>query len=74
MRDEALERAIVAAGGTATLARRLGVSPQAISQWQRVPAERVIEVSQATNGTVSRRELRPDIYPDDEEMQSAAAS
>ena len=63
MRDTALEAAITAAGGTAALARTINVTPQAISQWDRVPAERVIAVEAATGGAVSRQDLRPDLYP-----------
>lgn len=63
MRDTALERAINASGGTAALARTINVTPQAISQWDRVPAERVIAVEEATNGEVTRSDLRPDLYP-----------
>ncbi len=63
MRDHALERAISEAGGTAALARIINVTPQAISQWDRVPAERALAVEQATGGRVTRHELRPDLYP-----------
>ncbi len=63
MRDSALERAITEAGGTAALARSINVTPQAISQWDRVPAERALAVEQATGGKVTRHELRPDLYP-----------
>ncbi len=62
-RDSALERAITEAGGTVALARSINVTPQAISQWERVPAERALAVEQATGGKVTRHELRPDIYP-----------
>lgn len=65
MRDTALEKAITAAGGTASLARTINVTPQAISQWERVPAERVIAVEEATGGKVTRSDLRPDLYPGD---------
>src|SRR5579871_218525 len=63
MRDEALERAITLAGGVAALARAINVTSQAISQWDRVPAERAIAVEGATAGKVTRHELRPDLYP-----------
>lgn len=63
MSQDPLAKAIQAAGGPAKLARALGVKSQAISQWKRVPAERVIAVETATDGKVSRHELRPDIYP-----------
>ncbi len=62
-RDEALEQAISEAGGVAALARSIKVTPQAISQWDRVPAERVIAVEEATGGRVLRSALRPDLYP-----------
>ena len=63
MRDSALEQAITEAGGVASLARTINVTSQAISQWDRVPAERVLAVEKATNGKVSRHALRPDLYP-----------
>ncbi len=59
--SDALIRARKAIGCNAKLGRALGISGQADSQWDRVPAERVIEVERATG--VSRHELRPDIYP-----------
>ena len=47
------------------LARRLGISQPSVSNWQRVPAERVIAVEALTG--VPRASLRPDLYgmPDD---------
>jgi DNA-binding transcriptional regulator YdaS (Cro superfamily) len=63
MRDEALTRAIEAAGGPAKLGREIGASSQAISQWKRCPAERVIAVERAVGGKVTRDQLRPDLYP-----------
>lgn len=58
-----LSKAIKAAGGVAALARAIGVTTQAVSQWQRVPAERVLQVVKATNGAVTCHELRPDVFP-----------
>lgn len=60
-RDRALQIAIDVAGSSISLARLIGVTPQAISQWTRVPAERVLQVENATG--VPREALRPDIYP-----------
>lgn len=62
MRDPALTEAIALIGGNSALARILGISREAVSQWDRCPAERVLAVSDATNGTVRPEELRPDIY------------
>ena len=56
-----LGRAIRAAGNAGNLARQLGINPQAISQWDKVPPLRVLEVERWTG--VPRHELRPDIYP-----------
>jgi DNA-binding transcriptional regulator YdaS (Cro superfamily) len=56
-----LIRAKEVAGGPSGLAPLLKITPQAISQWKKVPAERVLEVERATG--VPRHELRPDIYP-----------
>lgn len=59
--DEALERAKTTAGGTAALAKLLGgLTSQAVSQWRKVPAERVLDVERVTG--ISRHELRPDIF------------
>jgi DNA-binding transcriptional regulator YdaS (Cro superfamily) len=60
-RKEALKRAIEAAGGLTALAKPLGISAQAISQWDEVPPLRVLGVERASG--VSRHELRPDLYP-----------
>jgi TorA maturation chaperone TorD len=60
VRDAGLERAIDAAGGVAQLARKMGIAQPSVSNWNRVPAQRVIAVESATG--VSRRVLRPDLY------------
>jgi len=57
----ARDRAVKEAGGPTRLAEKVGVTRSAVSQWRRVPAERVLDVERATG--VSRHELRPDIYP-----------
>lgn len=61
--EGALAQAKEAVKGPSGLARALerDISPQAISQWKRVPAERVLEVERATG--ISRHKLRPDLYP-----------
>ncbi|HEX2554212.1 MAG TPA: Cro/CI family transcriptional regulator [Microvirga sp.] len=59
-----VDRAIEAYGGGAALARRLGISRNAVSEWrakQRIPVERVLDLERLTG--IPRHELRPDIYP-----------
>ncbi|WFU69714.1 Cro/CI family transcriptional regulator [Bradyrhizobium sp. CB2312] len=60
MRDDGLERAINAVGGVAELARKIGISQPSVSNWNKVPAQRVIAVEAVTG--VSRNHLRPDLY------------
>jgi TorA maturation chaperone TorD len=59
-RDPGLQRAIEAAGGIGSLARALGISQPSVSNWQKVPADRVVAVETLTG--VPRRDLRPDLY------------
>lgn len=56
-----LRRAIKSAGGLAGLARPLGITEQAVSQWDEVPPLRVLAVEKISG--VPRHELRPDLYP-----------
>ena len=60
MRDIGLDEAIRAAGGVGALARKIGISQPSISNWPRVPAERVLSVESATG--IDRAILRPDLY------------
>src|SRR5690349_7777272 len=60
MRDPGLSEAIRAAGGVGELARQIGISQPSVSNWNRVPAERVISVEAVTG--VDRGVLRPDLY------------
>jgi TorA maturation chaperone TorD len=60
MRDPGLSEAIRAAGGVSELARQIGIAQPSVSNWNRVPAERVISVESATG--VDRAVLRPDLY------------
>lgn len=60
MKDSGLSIAIEAAGSSAALARGLGISTAAIAQWEKVPAERVVEVEDVTG--VPRHVLRPDLH------------
>ena len=58
--DKGLELAIAAAGSARRLAAAIGLSQQAVQQWRRVPAERILDVERATG--VPREKLRPDLF------------
>jgi TorA maturation chaperone TorD len=62
MREPGLEEAIRAVGGVSELARRLGISQPSVSNWSKIPAERVLTVEAVTG--VRRAVLRPDLYGD----------
>src|SRR3954469_22345841 len=68
MRDAGLEQAIKAAGGVASLARAIGVAQPSVSEWSRIPAERVLAVESLTR--VHRFILRPDLYGPPEDQVS----
>ena len=55
-----LQEAIRAVGGVTELARRIGISQPSVSNWTRIPAERVLEVESVTG--IARAVLRPDLY------------
>ncbi|MGN6572892.1 MAG: Cro/CI family transcriptional regulator [Pseudolabrys sp.] len=77
MRDPGLAQAIRAIGGVGELARQIGISQPSVSNWARVPAERVLAVEALTG--VSRNTLRPDLYretimsPEIDEVDAARA-
>ena len=77
MRDPGLSEAIRIAGGVSQLARQIGISQPSVSNWIRVPAERVVSIETATG--VDRAVLRPDLYSgkmmagDIEEVNAARA-
>ena len=56
---EIIERVLAQMNGIA-LADALGLSKQAVYQWDRVPATRVLDVERLTG--ISRHELRPDLF------------
>jgi TorA maturation chaperone TorD len=66
MTDRGLQEAIRAAGGVTELARRIGISQPSVSNWLRVPAERVLTVEAVTG--VARAILRPDLYDENNIM------
>ena len=58
--DKGVELAIAKAGGMRALARALGINYQSIQAWKKIPAERLIDIEEATG--VPREQLRPDLY------------
>ncbi len=67
VRETPLQRAVRIAGGQSQLARRIGGKVRQGYVWKwlrrgRPPAERVLAIERATEGQVTRYELRPDIY------------
>lgn len=60
--EKACDLAKEKAGGPAALAKAMGgvMTPQAVSQWKKIPAERVLDVERITG--ISRHELRPDVF------------
>lgn len=59
-RPQAIQKAIDGAGGLVALSRALRLAPSTISEWNRIPAERVMAVETASG--VSKELLRPDLY------------
>src|SRR6187551_2894347 len=60
MRDAGLQQAINAAGGVSELARKIGIAQPSVSNWSRIPAERVASIEEMTG--VDRALLRPDLF------------
>ena len=61
----ALDKAISRFGSQAKLARAIGVTPMAVTNWKKrggVPAEQCGKIEVVTGGKVKRRDLRPDIF------------
>jgi DNA-binding transcriptional regulator YdaS (Cro superfamily) len=59
-RDAGFELAIEAAGGLRALARLLGITHNAMMHWDKIPAERIVEIEKVTG--IARERLRPDLY------------
>lgn len=63
--NEAVKQAAKMVGGVSSLARLVGVSGPAVTQWttgfRQVPAERCPLIERATQGAVRCEALRPDV-------------
>lgn len=67
-RMTAMMRACEVVGGVGKLARMLAVADATVTQWRNgqrpVPLERCIAIERATAGAVTRKDLRPDDWPE----------
>lgn len=63
-----IRKAVEILGGTTDLAKAVGVNPSFVSQWlngtRPVPATRCRAIEIATDGKVTREDLRPDVFAD----------
>ena len=57
---DAVRLAAEACGGFPQLAEKLGIQRQALYQWDKIPADRVVEVERVSG--ISRTILRPDLF------------
>lgn len=76
--NDGLQKAIDYAGSQSALARLLGgkTKQQHVFHWMNkgIPAKRAIEIEVATNGAVTRSELRPDLWPPQTEQTKEIAA
>lgn len=65
--EQALVRAVEIIGSQTAAAAKIGRTPQAVSEMLcrggKAPAEWVLPLEAATNGQITRHQLRPDLYP-----------
>lgn len=61
MKRDIVDKIVRKAGGASKLAQTLGIKGPSIYSWKRVPADRVIAISQITG--ISPHEIRPDVFP-----------
>lgn len=64
MTIKAIAKAAGIVGSQAKLARIIGASPMSVSHWMRrgIPRRWCVPVEDATQGQVTRHDLRPDIF------------
>ena len=67
VRDPMLEQALNTRMAVTQIAETIGISRAAVSQWRRVPEKHLAAVARITR--ISKRRLRPDLYPEREAAQ-----
>jgi DNA-binding transcriptional regulator YdaS (Cro superfamily) len=60
IKDEGLRLAVAKLGSFNALAKKLGISPQSLMEWRRIPSHRILQVEAVTK--IPREQLRPDLY------------
>jgi DNA-binding transcriptional regulator YdaS (Cro superfamily) len=60
-RDPNVQRAAEAVGGLPALAAKLGITRQAIYQWDELPMSRLKQIAEVSG--LPAHELRPDLFP-----------
>lgn len=60
-KKRAVKEAVSRAGGLTKLGRILGITPQAVEQWDQIPVGQVLKIEKALG--IPRHEQRPDFYP-----------
>lgn len=73
--NECIERAIAHSGSQAKLAKSLNVTPVFVNQMlhgiKKIPARLCIPIEQICDGSVTRYELRPDVFGSYQENHAA---
>lgn len=74
VRNPHVARAAAILGGVKQLADGLGISRAAIYQWgtDDVPPKRAIEIEKLTNREVTRRDLCPNFFDDEDDVATTA--
>lgn len=68
---DVVKQAARSAGGIKKLAERLGIRHPSLYDWKKVPAERVLTISELSGH--APHDIRPDIYPDPQATPHEAA-
>lgn len=60
--QERMQTVISAFGGPSRLSKKLGIKPQAVSQWDAIPELRAYEIERLSHGKFSIYFMRPDLF------------